>query len=54
MNDNSLQSGSSKIVPAAITASGGVNEKWTNGVKQEEFKILQDYIYYIALLLHSE
>ena len=45
MNDNSLQSGSSKIVPAAITASGGVNEKWTNGVKQEEFKILQDYIY---------
>ena len=45
MNDNSIQSGSSKIVPAAITASGGVNEKWTNGVKQEEFKILQDYIY---------
>ena len=45
MNDNSLQSGSSKIVPAAITASGGVNEKWTNGVKQEGFKILQDYIY---------
>lgn len=45
MNDNSLKTGSSKLVPAAITASGSVNEKWTNGVKQEEFKILQEYIY---------
>ena len=45
MNDNSLKSGSSKLVPAALTASGTVNEKWTNGVKQEEFKVLQDYIY---------
>ena len=44
MNDNTLTSGSSKIVPAAITASGTVNEKWTNGVSKEEFKILQDYI----------
>ena len=41
MNDNSLKTGSSKLVPAAITASGSVNEKWTKGVKQEEFKILQ-------------
>ena len=44
MNDNSLVSGSSKLVPAAITQSGTVNQKWTNGVTSEEFKILQDYI----------
>ena len=45
MNDNTLKQGSSKLVPAALTASGTINEKWTNGVKKEEFKILQDYIY---------
>ena len=45
MNDNTLKSGSSKLVPAALTTSGSINEKWTNGVKSEEFKILQDYIY---------
>ena len=45
MNDNTLKSGSSKLVPAALTASGTINEKWTNGVKSEEFKILQEYIY---------
>ena len=45
MNDNTLKSGSSKLVPAAITTSGTVNEKWTNGVNQEEFKVLQKYIY---------
>ena len=45
MNDHTLKSGSSKLVPAALTTAGGINEKWTNGVKQEEFKILQDYIY---------
>ena len=44
MNDNTLKTGSSKIVPAAITQSGTVNEKWTNGVNKEQFKILQDYI----------
>lgn len=44
MNDNTLTSGSSKLVPAALTASGSINEKWTNGVDKEEFKILQDYI----------
>ena len=44
MQDNTLVSGSSKIIPAAITTSGAVNEKWTNGVTKEEFKILQDYI----------
>ena len=42
MHDNTLESGSSKIVPAAINASGTVNEKWTNGVDKEQFKILQD------------
>ena len=45
MNDNTLKSGSSKLVPAALTASGTINEKWTNSVKSEEFKILQEYIY---------
>ena len=45
MNDNTLKSGSSKLIPAALTSSGTINEKWTNGVKSDEFKILQDYIY---------
>ena len=45
MNDNTLESGSSKMVPAAITKSGTVRHDWTNGVEKEEFKILQDYIY---------
>ena len=44
MNDNTLTSRSSKLVPAAITSTGTVNQKWTNGVTKEEFKILQDYI----------
>ena len=47
MNDNTLKTGSSKLVPAALTASGEINKKWTNGVKQKEFKTLQDYIYKI-------
>lgn len=45
MNDNTLKTGSSKLVPAAITASGTVNQNWTNGVEKEEFKLLQEYIY---------
>ena len=45
MNDKTLKSGSSKLVPAALTASGTVNEKWTNGVKSDDFKVLQEYIY---------
>ena len=44
MNDNTLQSGTSKMIPAALNASGGINEKWTNGVKSEEFEVLQKYI----------
>lgn len=54
MNDNTLTSGSSKLVPAAITASGAVNEKWTNGVNKEEFKILQDYIDFIIKQIAKE
>lgn len=54
MNDNTLTSGSSKLVPAAITASGSVNEKWTEGVNKEEFKILQDYIDYIIKQIAKE
>lgn len=45
MNDNSLKSGSSKLVPAALTTSGQINEKRTNGVSKEDFEILQKYIY---------
>ena len=54
MNDNTLKTGSSKLVPAAITTSGSVNEKWTNGVKPEEFKILQDYIDYTIKQIAKE
>ena len=45
MNDRNLKTGTSKMVPAAITKDELVNEKRTNGVTKEEFKILQDYIY---------
>ena len=54
MNDNTLTSGTSKLVPAAITTSGTVNEKWTNGVDKEEFKILQDYIDFIIKQIAKE
>ena len=54
MNDNTLKSGSSKLVPAGITTSGEVNQKWTNGVNKEEFKILQDYIDYIIKEISTE
>ena len=54
MNDINLKSGSSKLVPAAITTSGTVNEKWTNGVNKEEFKILQDYIGVIIKKISKE
>ena len=45
MNDNILKSGTSNLVPAGITTKGEINQRNTNGVKQEEFKILQEYIY---------
>ena len=54
MNDNTLSSGSSKIVPAGITQSGDINKKYTNGVDKEEFKILQDYIDYIIKEISNE
>ncbi len=54
MHDNTLESGSSKIVPAAINASGTVNEKWTNGVDKEQFKILQDYIDFVIKQIAKE
>lgn len=54
MNDRTLKSGSSKMVPAAITSSGAVNEKWTSGVNAEEFKILQQYINKIVKQISKE
>ena len=45
MNDNTLKSGTSNLIPAGITIKGEINQRNTNGVKQEEFKILQEYIY---------
>lgn len=54
MHDNTLTTGSSKLVPAAITSSGAVNEKWTNGVDKEEFKILQEYIDFIIKQIAKE
>ena len=44
MQDNSLTSGTSKIIPAGITKNDEINKKNTSGVNLEEFKILQDYI----------
>ena len=54
MNDNTLTSGASKLVPAAITKSGTVRQDWTNGVKKEEFKLLQDYIEHIIKQISTE
>ena len=54
MNDNTLKSGSSKIVPAGLTTSGDIIEKWTNGINKEEFKILQDYIDFTIKEISSE
>ena len=45
LHDKTLQTGTSKIVPAALTTSGEVNKRFTSGVGKEEFKILQEYIY---------
>lgn len=54
MNDTKLTSGSSKLVPAALTSTGAINQKWTNGVSKEEFKILQDYIDYVIKQISKE
>ena len=45
MHDNTLKSGSSKLIPASLTTKDSIIEKWTSGVNKEEFKVLQDYIY---------
>lgn len=45
MHDHEIKEGkTSQIIPAAITTSGGINQQRTNGVKEEEFGILQRYI----------
>ena len=45
MQDNNLvNGGTSKIIPAGITKSGTINNQVTSGVDSEEFKILQKYI----------
>lgn len=54
MNDTKLTSGSSKLVPAALTSTGAINQQWTNGVSKEEFKILQDYIDYVIKQISKE
>lgn len=54
MNDNTLTSGSSKLVPAAITTAGNIYERRTSGVNKEQFKILQDYIDHIIKEIAEE
>ena len=53
-HDNTLTSGTSKLVPAGITTKGEINKRDTNGVNKEEFKILQDYIDYIIKQISRE
>ena len=45
MQDHTLKTGSSKIIPASLNKDGEINKSWTKGVSKDEFKILQDYIY---------
>lgn len=45
MQDKNLTSGASKIIPAGITSKGSIDKRYTNGVNQDEFRILQKYIY---------
>lgn len=45
LHDKNLESGTSKLIPATITKGGAISESKTSGVKKQEFKILQDYIY---------
>ena len=44
MQDNTLNYGASKVIPAGITKDGSINKRSTNGVDSEEFKVLQNYI----------
>lgn len=46
MQDHELKEGkTSKLIPAAITTSGRINQQRTNGVGEKEFGILQQYIH---------
>ena len=45
MHDTTVEEGSSNYVPAHITKSGNLHGGWTSGVSQEEFKLLQEYIF---------
>lgn len=45
MQDKNLTSGASKIIPAGVTTKGSIDQRYTNGVNKEEFKILQRYIF---------
>ena len=45
MQDKNLTSGASKIIPAGVTAKGSIDQRYTNGINKEEFKILQKYIF---------
>ena len=44
MQDNTLESGTSNIIPAGITKDEEINKKSTSGINSEEFEILQNYI----------
>ncbi len=44
MQDKNLKTGTSTMIPAGITNSGGISKRDTNGVDREEFEILQNYI----------
>ena len=45
MHDKNLKTGASKLVPATLTTSGEIYRNRTNGVTQEEFKVLQEFIF---------
>ena len=45
MQDNNLkEGGTSKLIPAGISAKGGINKRDTSGVDEQEFEVLQKYI----------
>ena len=44
MMDNSLDTGSSNIIPAALDKSGNINKAWSSVITKEEFTLLQKKI----------
>ena len=44
MQDTTLNSGSSKKIPAALTTKGEINKSRTSGIEKEDFLTLQNYI----------